>query len=143
MAKLVKQTMYVSELTPEMIAEGWERSENQSKQPNQLIMKEEDVSEFLDFTITARNELCAYINLLPWQTGLRTRIETFLICFDQLKERYAKSAIKEQVDWDEAWKIYYGTLDNSIHSNFVSYLKENYSLIPKPKPCATNTENKD
>jgi hypothetical protein len=42
-----------------------------------------------------------------------------------------KAASKEEVSWDEAFCRY--TEDKSFHSIFISWLKENYALIPKTK----------
>jgi hypothetical protein len=56
-----------------------------------------------------------------------------------IKKDNPQSAIKEQVDWDEAWKKYNDEWGISTHGVFIDYIKENYSLIPKPKPCNENT----
>jgi len=55
---------------------------------------------------------------------------------------------QEQVDWDEAIKKFNNEVADKTNvwvtaSELLTHLQENYSLIPKPKPCATNTENKD
>ncbi len=43
--------------------------------------------------------------------------------------RNGAAAIKEQVTWDEAFDQYAG--DESFHSNFVSWLSQNFTLIKK------------
>ena len=62
------------------------------------IAKEQDTDkkEFLDYTTTARDEFVSYINSLEWNTELRTKVEDLLIAYDQLKERYKNSVVKEQ-----------------------------------------------
>jgi len=53
----------------------------------------------------------------------------------------ALSAIKEQLDWDEAFDKYDGETPTFLQNQqmILKYLKANYSLIPKPKPCNENT----
>jgi hypothetical protein len=50
-----------------------------------------DNQDFLKYTTEARDKFCTYIKSLDWNTEMRTRIDDFLICFDHLKERYAKT----------------------------------------------------
>jgi hypothetical protein len=50
-----------------------------------------DNQDFLKYTTEARDKFYMYIKSLDWNTEMRTRVDDFLICFDQLKERYAKA----------------------------------------------------
>jgi hypothetical protein len=43
--------------------------------------------DFLEYCTDERNAICDYINSLEWSTELRTKVESLLICFDQMKER--------------------------------------------------------
>ena len=73
MAKLVTQTMYVSELTPKMIAEGWERSENKTYKNMKADIK----------ALFEQRQFSAGDSFHSYQAGF---------------EDGYKSAIKEQVD---------------------------------------------
>jgi hypothetical protein len=76
----------------------------------------------------------------PARTLFKIQINNFA------KESIEKqSAIKEQVDWGEALldftKTHYIDASTVRHIiiPLIAYFKENYSLIPKPKPCNENT----
>jgi hypothetical protein len=48
------------------------------------------------------------------------------------RDLYVKHVFKkEEVLWDEAFHKY--AADKNFHSNFVSWLKDNYTLTPKSK----------
>lgn len=60
-------------------------------------IQDDDSELFLKFCNRSKSEFTDYINSLPWDRRLRTKVESFLICFDQLLERY-KTKYKQQLN---------------------------------------------
>ncbi|MEN6413453.1 MAG: hypothetical protein ABFC84_11975 [Veillonellales bacterium] len=47
----------------------------------------DELTEFLEAVTNERNEFCGFINSLLWDSGLRTKCESLLIIYDQMRER--------------------------------------------------------
>ena len=60
---------------------------------------EGEMAEFLKVVTSERDEFCTFINSLLWDSGLRTRCESLLIIYDQMKERLATLPTREPDGW--------------------------------------------
>lgn len=60
-------------------------NELQTTPPTDIVDEE---FEFLEYISNERDSFVSFINGLKWNTQLRSRVESIIIAYDQLKERY-------------------------------------------------------
>ena len=90
--------------------------ESESPQPSAPSVSA-DNQDFLKYTTEARDKFCMYIKSLDWNTEMITSVDDFLICFDQLKERYA------QAQYVKGWVRVEDGLPESNFERFICCLK--------------------
>ena len=91
-----------------------------------------DLSEFLIFVIDCfHNSLSREVNMTIQGTPENDRDKIALLCFDKIKQMYAK-------DYSEIWNIFYGThisqLTSLKNSNIISMTPEPFFIINLPIP---------
>ena len=88
-----------------------------------------DNQDFLKYTTEARDKFCRYIKSLDWNTEMRTSVDDLLICFEQLKERYAQA--QQGNGWEEALLQIMSLCDNENPTHEAIWHIANDAISPK------------